>query len=485
MIERCAMEFRKAKVSSIIYEKEDLEADETFYIFSALVQGDDGKWKDVTIKGNSVLDLRTTKNIKFLGALDEYKGEPQWDASYIVGDAELTPDAAVTCLKTSKLPNVGKVSVSLVLEAHEEGGDIIDILSDVEKMTKLGIDRPRAEKLYGAFKSSTIPVEVLDLVGKTGLKQKTITDIFVNFPSHDIGELLSTRIVSAYLEKSGTENIWFDVRNYIKTDSNYRDAKVDWELTEELITKKVDTSKINITQGFIAANDTENTTTLGREGSDYTAGIFAYCLDAESVTIWKDVDGVLNADPRVFEETTLLKQISYEETIEMAFYGASVIHPKTIQPLQNKEIPLYVRSFIKNKKEGTKVSKGKRLLPYIPCFIVKKNQILVSISANDFSFMVENNISYIFKKLHNYKLKVNLIQNSAISFSVCVDNKFNNFDAFFTELKNDFKIDYQKGIDLYTIRHFNDTTLQEIQQKGEALLTQINKETAQIVIKPI
>jgi aspartate kinase len=298
------------------------------------------------------------------------------------------------------------------------------------------------------------------------------------------GELLSTRIVSAYLAKIGQENVWFDVRNYIKTDSNYRDAKVDWDLTEELINKKVDTSKINITQGFIAANDTENTTTLGREGSDYTAGIFAYCLNAESVTIWKDVPGVLNADPRVFSDTTLLEQISYEEAIEMAFYGASVIHPKTLQPLERKEIPLLVRSFVNPKEKGTTVSKGTMLEPYIPCYIVKKNQILVSISALDFSFMVENNISFIFQKLHDYQLKVNLIQNSAISFSVCIDNKFNKFDEFHNELNNQFKIDVQKNVDLYTIRHFDDSAIELIENKGESLLTQVNKETSQIVIKP-
>jgi len=297
------------------------------------------------------------------------------------------------------------------------------------------------------------------------------------------GELLSTKIISAYLSKIGIKNNWFDVRNYIKTDSNYRDAKVNWELTETIITNKVDKKKLNITQGFIAANDTENTTTLGREGSDYTAGIFAYCLDATSVTIWKDVAGVLNADPRFFEETTLLEQISYEETIEMAFYGASVIHPKTIQPLQKKEIPLFVRSFKNPKETGTKVSRGTTLDPYIPCFIVKKNQVLVSISASDFSFIVENNISYIFQKLHDYNLKVNLIQNSAISFSICVDNKFNNFDTFYSELKDEFKIDFQKEVDLYTIRHFNDETLAEISKKGTSLLRQTNKETVQIVLE--
>ncbi|SHM97074.1 aspartate kinase [Polaribacter sp. KT 15] len=296
------------------------------------------------------------------------------------------------------------------------------------------------------------------------------------------GELLSTKIVSAYLTKVGIQNNWFDVRNYIKTDSNYRDAKVDWTLTQQIITEKVDATKLNITQGFIAANDTENTTTLGREGSDYTAGIFAYCLNAENVTIWKDVPGVLNADPRVFEETTLLKQISYEEAIEMAFYGASVIHPKTLQPLERKEIPLLVRSFVNPKEAGTRISKGSNLEPLIPCFIVKKDQILVSISALDFSFMVENNISYIFKKLHDYQLKVNLIQNSAISFSVCIDNKFKGFEAFYNELKNEFKIDVQKGVDLFTVRHFDDKAVASIEEKGSSLLTQVNKETIQIVL---
>jgi len=299
------------------------------------------------------------------------------------------------------------------------------------------------------------------------------------------GELLSTRIVSAYLQVSQIENNWLDVRNYIKTDSSYRDAKVNWPLTKQIIKEKVDLQKLNITQGFLAGNDTENTTTLGREGSDYTAGIFAYCLNAKSVTIWKDVPGVLNADPRVFNDTTLLEQISYEEAIEMAFYGASVIHPKTIQPLQNKEIPLFVKSFINPNKPGTRVSKGIKLAPYIPCFIVKKNQILVSISANDFSFMVENNLSYIFKKLHDYKLKVNLIQNSAISFSVCVDNKFGNFDAFYTELKNEFKIDFHREVDLYTIRHFNTATKEAITKRGKTLLSQTNKETIQIVLSKI
>ncbi|WP_275316817.1 aspartate kinase [Tenacibaculum bernardetii] len=296
------------------------------------------------------------------------------------------------------------------------------------------------------------------------------------------GELLSTNIVSAYLLEIGINNKFLDVRDYIKTDVNYRDAKVNWELTEKIIKENVATSQLNITQGFIGSVGVE-TTTLGREGSDYTAGIFAYCLDAESVTIWKDVDGVLNADPRVFTKTELLHEISYTEAIEMAFYGASVIHPKTIQPLEQKDIPLFVRSFDDLSNKGTCVGRGNKITPEVPCFIVKKNQILVSISAKDFSFMVESNISDIFKKLDNYKLKVNLIQNSAISFSVCVDDKYNNFDAFYSDLKTKFNIKSYKEVTLYTIRHFNEEAIKEIRKKGKSIISQINTETAQLVIQ--
>lgn len=297
------------------------------------------------------------------------------------------------------------------------------------------------------------------------------------------GELFSTTIVSEYLNSVDMNTRWNDVRQLIKTDSSHRDAKVDWKATEQSIQQQIDSRKLNIVQGFLGGTTEGFTTTLGREGSDYTAGIFAYCLNADSVTIWKDVQGVLNADPRVFEQTQLLEQISYEETIEMAFYGASVIHPKTIQPLQSKEIPLYVRSFVDPNLLGTKVTRGVAIHPHVPCFIVKKQQILVSISALDFSFMVEDNISHIFKLLHDHLLKVNLIQNSAISFSVCVDNKFNQFDTFYQQLKSSYKVEVVNDVDLYTIRHFDDDALQKINQLGTSVLTQINKETAQVVIK--
>ncbi len=297
------------------------------------------------------------------------------------------------------------------------------------------------------------------------------------------GELISTKIVSNYLNDFGIENQWIDVREFIRTDRNYRDPKVDWHTTQANISEKLNINKLTITQGFLGATEHGLTTTLGREGSDYTAAIFAYCLNAQSVTIWKDVPGVLNADPRYFKDVTLLNQISYTEAIEMAFYGASVIHPKTLKPLENKLIPLYVRSFVDITKEGTSVSKGATLEPFVPCFIVKKNQILISISALDFSFMVEHNISDIFKLLHDFQLKVNLIQNSAISFSVCVDDNFNNFDALLKEMDQKYKVSFDKDLTLYTIRHFDENALQYIEQNKEVLLKQLNKETVQIVVK--
>jgi aspartate kinase len=297
------------------------------------------------------------------------------------------------------------------------------------------------------------------------------------------GELLSTTIVSDYLNEIKIYNNWVDVREIIITDAVFRDATVNWQETEKRIKTKVDFSKLTIVQGFIGGDLNGNTTTLGREGSDFTAGIFAYCLDAESLTIWKDVLGVLNADPREFKEVQLLEHISYEETIEMAFYGASVIHPKTIKPIQNKKIPLIVRSFKNLNSPGTKVSEGVTLEPTIPCFIVKKNQVLVSISSLDFSFIVEENISDIFKLFHKYQLKVNLIQNSAISFSVCVDNNLNHFDLFYNEIKNMYKVSFVKNVDLFTVRHFTENSLEGIYKLGTSLVTQINKNTAQIIIQ--
>lgn len=296
-------------------------------------------------------------------------------------------------------------------------------------------------------------------------------------------ELISSKIVSRYLNETGIANQWLDVRDCIRTDNDFRDAKVDWLVTEQLILKHVEQATLYITQGFIAKDNYDHTTTLGREGSDYTAGIFAYCLNAESLTIWKDVPGVLNADPRYFADHRLLEQISYTEAIELAFYGASVIHPKTLQPLQKKEIPLYVRSFEDTAQRGTVVTRGSKILPEVPCFIVKKDQILLSLSTLDFSFIVEQNISKIFGLLHTYKMKVNVIQNSAISFSVCMEDKYLNFEHLLSAIKGEFRAEYFKGVTLYTVRHFDESAVMAIEKGHKILLKQITKDTVQLIIE--
>jgi aspartate kinase len=274
-----------------------------------------------------------------------------------------------------------------------------------------------------------------------------------------------------------------DVRHFIKTDDNYRDATVNWDDTQKKVTEGIDKSKLNITQGFIGSDENNFTTTLGREGSDYSAAILAFCLNATEVTIWKDVPGVLNADPRYFENARLLNNISDREAIELAFYGASVIHPKTLQPLQRKEIPLHVKSFIHPKDPGTTVGKGVGIEPEVPCFIVKKNQVLMKLSSLDFSFIVEDSISELFKLLHDHRMKVDLIQNSAISFSVCLDNKFGKLQELLDLLKSRFKVVYHEDVSLYTIRHFDAESIASLQNGKEILLEQRGIETVQLVVK--
>ena len=287
------------------------------------------------------------------------------------------------------------------------------------------------------------------------------------------GELISTTIISCYLNEKHLVNTWLDVRQCIKTDDYYRRANVNWETTQSIIVNKIDPSTLYITQGFIASDTNNFTTTLGREGSDYTAAIFAYCLNAESVTIWKDVPGVLNGDPRYFSNTQLLNTISYTEAIELAFYGASVIHPKTLQPLQRKEIPLHVKSFLNPENAGTTVNKSIGIEPKLPCFILKQNQVLLSLSTLDFSYVVEENISEIFNLLALYKMKVDVIQNSAISFSVCFENTYNNLDRLLLHLKSKFKVDCHENVSLFTIRHYDEISIKNLEQGKTVLLKRL------------
>ena len=297
------------------------------------------------------------------------------------------------------------------------------------------------------------------------------------------GELLSTKIINAYLNYKGISCNWIDSRELIKTDSNYRDSDLIWDITQKNISNKIDKKILNITQGFIASDVNNFNTTLGREGSDYSAAIYAYCLNADSLTIWKDVPGFLNADPKVFDNTVLLEYISYTEAIELAFYGATVIHPKTLQPLQKKEIPLYVKSFLKPNEKGTTISRAIKIKPVTPCFIVKKNLNLLKLSSLDFSFIVEKNISEIFQVLDKNRMKVDLIQNSAISFSVCIYDKFDRLDELLSNLKAAFKVECIENVSLFTIRHFNQNSCDDILKNYQLLLEQRTEDVIQLVVK--
>ena len=315
-------------------------------------------------------------------------------------------------------------------------------------------------------------------------RNKATDHAFVYDQIVSYGELLSTTIVSHYCVDSGIDLEWLDVRSCIKTNANYREGIVDWEATQKAIKATIDPSKMILTQGFLGREIKHNfTTTLGREGSDYTAAIFAYCLNALSVTIWKDVPGVLSADPRSFKDPVLLEHISYKEAIELAFYGASVIHPKTLQPLQRKEIPLWVRPFSDPSGRGTRVGSGPELKPLVGCIIKKEQQVLIQLSALDFNFMMEDHIGDVFKWLHAYQMKVELIQNSAISFSVCVDNKYNRLSELVTRLQKQFKVLIHDQVTLLTLRHAPTKMVHNATKGREVLLRQESGNTLQLVLK--
>ncbi len=302
-----------------------------------------------------------------------------------------------------------------------------------------------------------------------------------------LGEVISTLIVDAYLRELGELSVWIDARKLLRSDNNYRDSNIDWEKTEELIYTNVkplfQKSKTLITQGFIAHTREGFTTTLGREGSDYTAGIFAYCLNAESVTIWKDVPGMLNADPKWFDDTIKLDKISFKEAIELAYYGATVIHPKTIKPLQNKNIPLYVKSFVDPNAEGTVIQESAAFDHLVPSFIFKMKQVLFSITPRDFSFIVEENLSRIFDSLSRVGAKINLMQNSALSFSFCLDQEKVNIDEIISLFKTEYEIRYNENLELVTIRHYNEETVNRVIENKEIVVEQKTRQTIRILMK--
>lgn len=376
----------------------------------------------------------------------------------------------------------------------------------LELLVKSSFDRDR--KIYMALLDEVYDFH-MDILGELFLEKhfaiyKQVEDIFeklrdrYNEPLPDnysfeydqivsIGELLSSQIVAAFLLEQGHSASWADSRKLIRTNNNYQEAEVDWKKTEQLITfnfipqfKLVD---IQVTQGFIGHTPEGFTTTLGREGSDYTAGIYAYCTNAESVTIWKDVPGMLNADPKWFDNTIKLDSISFKEAIELSYYGASVIHPKTIKPLQNKGIPLYVKSFLNPQAEGTVIQASIVNDHLVPSFIFKMDQILFSFTTKDFSFIVEENLSDIFNRLAKVNAKINLMQNSALDFSILLDRNKVDPNQILEMFKDSYEVRYNEGLELVTIRHYDDETLERVTENKDILLEQKTRQTARLVMK--
>lgn len=306
-----------------------------------------------------------------------------------------------------------------------------------------------------------------------------------------LGELISSTIVSEYLLTQGFNCQWFDVRKLICTDDNWRDANIDWASTSRQVTNALlpffetggPEPLIALTQGFIGSTSDGHTTTLGREGSDYTGAILSYVLDASEMTVWKDVPGILNADPKYFENTSLINHISYREAIELTYYGASVIHPKTIKPLQNKSIPLKVRSFVSPETAGTTIKVSKSEDDAIPSIILKSNQVLLSFSPRDFSFIAEENLSQIFSALAACGIRVNMMQVSAITFTICMDENDRKMDKLTDQLGEKFAYRYNNGLQLITIRHYDQVTINRILAGRQLLVEQRSRQTAQFVVK--
>ena len=294
------------------------------------------------------------------------------------------------------------------------------------------------------------------------------------------GEMVSSVILSEYLQEIGFPNFWCDAREYLKTDSNYREGTINWEETEKRI-KTLSTEECYVTQGFIGSDENSFTVTLGREGSDYSAAIFAYCLNAEALTIWKDVPGVMTGDPRKFQNVSLLENISYEEAIEMAYYGASVIHPKTLQPLKQKNIPFYVKSFLEPTKKGTKVGANLEKNNQ-ESFILKENQHLLRVATRDFSFIAEEHLSLIFSLLAKHKIKISLMQNSAISLDLCLEDTYHMIDLLVNDLTEGFQTELVRNVSLYTIRNAKIEEAPKLYPNKNILLEQVSQKILQVVI---
>ncbi len=344
------------------------------------------------------------------------------------------------------------------------------------------------EQLFAANKKAEIEATLDGLIAELQQAVAVAPSLSYDYEYDRIvsfGERISTAIVSAYLNSIGQANQLIDIRTALKTDDNYRDANIDMTLSEQLCraTFTHADTPCYITQGFIAGTTTNQTTTLGREGSDYTAAVLANLLDAESVTIWKDVPGVMNADPKLFAEAEIMPRISYKEAVELSHCGAQIIHPKTIKPIQNKNIPLRVKSFVNPQAEGSIILNVKEKMAMPPVYIVKRQQLLLTLTPRDFSFVAEEKLSHIFALLAKYRLKLHLIQLSAINFTFLIDYNAQTFDQFVDELQKPYEVHYNQNVTLLTIRHYNDQIVERLTAEKRILVEQRSRLTARFVIK--
>jgi aspartate kinase len=375
----------------------------------------------------------------------------------------------------------------LVNSFQKRSKDIFQILSEIKsyhleiiKELFAELNHPIYEEIENVFVELSWAVE-----GEPNSSYDQDYDQIVS-----MGEIISTKIISFYLNEIGIKNHWLDARGIVLTDNNYREGKVDFDKTSENVQQEIiakfsnDNFEPIIIPGFIGGTSENYSTTLGREGSDYTAAILAYCTNAESVTIWKDVPGVLNADPKWFDNTEKIDELTYQDAIELTYYGATIIHPKTIKPLQNKNIPLFVRSFLKPEAEGSVVQDSNRKLS-IPSFIFKINQILISIQSKDFSFIAEDKLSSIFSSFHNHGIHIHVMQLSAINFSVCVDMDERKVPNLIKDLQKDFKVLFNENLELCTIRYFDQATIERVVKDKEVLLEQRSRYTVQLVVRPL
>lgn len=413
--------------------------------------------------GASVKDAAAVKNVAAI--LDNYRKE----------------QLVVVVSAMGKTTNALEIVVNASIQKASNLNELIAEVRDFHQRIIDDLGFPSSHPIHDKINNCFVEIE-WNTEGETDKGYNFIYDQIVS-----MGELMATQIVSDYLAMNGRKNNWLDVRDVLITDNTYREGKVDWTTSEELIKKKIPallaTSPLVITQGFIGATTENYTTTLGREGSDYTAAIFSYCLNASEMVVWKDVPGVLSADPKYYDDAVKLEQISYRDAIELTYYGATVIHPKTIKPLENRQIPMRVASFVAPTDKGTLIGDYQATKPLVPCFIFKPNQILFSISAKDFSFIAEDSISAIFSLFVKHHVKVNLMQNSAISFSVCMDNDPMKIPALTRELSSAYNVRYNENLRLITIRHYFPSTVEQLTKGKAILLEQRSRQTAQLIIR--